>query len=90
MSVEILYPDGAVEMRTSISFAEIGKVVGGFIECVTIYENGEVTQCLMNEDGRRLRQHINNRATKRFAGKINNAEGAVGPWVILKGEDLLK
>lgn len=89
--IEIIQTNGATVIREApITFEEIGQLIGGCVECATIQENGQMTQCLMHEDGRRMGQPYNQVATRRFAGKINNREGAVGVWVILSGKDLLK
>ena len=89
MSIEIIYPKGDTETRSSITFDEIKRVVGGYVEVVSVIDHdGELLHGCCNEDGRRMMQPHNPRATIRLRGKIIG--DCVGPWVLLKGKDLLK
>jgi hypothetical protein len=90
MSIYIVYPDGTEEVRrTPITFEQIQKLVGGYVEVVTVRDDdGEVIQGCCNEDGRAMGQPHNPKATARFRSKILG--DCVGVWVLLKGKDMLR
>jgi len=84
--IEIIKPNGEVEAHEGhISFKEIQKLVEGFVQMVTITENGKVTQVCCNEDGLLMGLNRNVMAEGRFKRHINISQ-AVGTWVVLTGK----
>jgi len=88
--IEVIHPSGESVLRATITFDEISQIVGGYVQLVTVLEDGKETQCCCDEDGLHKGLLPNFRVTNRFRGKINMGPAALGTWVILTGKDLLQ
>lgn len=68
--IEVLHPDGRREEFAVLSFREVQRLVGGYVEAHALSSGWYV---LLNEDGRRLRLRPNHRGTEEARAR-NNGE----------------
>lgn len=96
--IKIYFPQGTIEERRQITFAEIQELVAqgsgqasGMVQMVPGVTAGVPWQACCNEDGMQYRLPFNEIATHRFASAVNlGPGGALGVWVLLTGKDMLK
>lgn len=88
--IEVLYPNGTKATLDAVSFEELQALVGGYVECNHVRENGQIVQAICNEDGLSQGLPDNLQATTRFRGKLMMGPNAVGTWVVLSGKDMLQ
>lgn len=88
--IEIYYTTGKIDSPESLTFKQMQEIVGGMVECVHIREDGHSVQVICNEDGHMLNLAPNPHVWPRLVNKVNLGPGAVGNYIFLSGDDLLK
>jgi hypothetical protein len=87
--IRIIYPGGE-ECPDALTFEEMQKLVGGYVECNHTRLGDEIVQAICNEDGIALGLPFNPRAQAIFGDKfLMPPQGALGTWIILSGKDML-
>ena len=79
----------SIFLSPPVSFEQLQAIVGGWVQCVPVRLGDHKVHAISNEDGLALALPVNHLAQARFKGLILMSP-AVGNWVILTGEDLLK
>ncbi len=89
--ITIIPPAGDIEIREGgePSLDTLQSLVGGYIELVTLEEEGCEVHAICNEEGLLKGLPFNPRAEERVRGVVNTGPGAVGTWVFLDGNSLL-